>query len=104
MSSENDLEIARELELQILLGTPAVYIVNRAQAKFVKELRGQEGQLGDLDAVALTLLLIAAGRADELERYRLWPGTAPTSYLPRAKELLLEAAREMQEELYQKGL
>lgn len=106
MSSAQDQIIltAQELELQILSEHPLfVKFLHIAQLLLSKE-------LGEIDtrsgmAASFVAIMLAAGLEESLRHDYSWQ-YIPEEYLPfvpRAKELLLEQARDMQQHLYEEA-
>lgn len=99
------LQVARTLELQILLEQYGVRISARAQVLLIQELRAKTDIPDNkLATFALAAVLRASGREEHLAKYHVQATSQTESWVPRAKELLFEATREIQERLYRKGL
>jgi len=93
--------IAVLLELQILLSGPhGTRIINRAQILLMKELRTTTVAPHEQDSIALAAVLLAAEQHEILKEYNLPRSLDVAPWVPKAVELLFEAARTFQEEIY----
>lgn len=97
---------AQLLELRILSGGPhGVRIKAKVQARLINEMRAQTDlPAHELDSTTLAAVLIAAEQEDRLERHNLRNSAKVALWIPRARELLFEVVRELQDKLYRKGL